>query len=589
MNVKTDTFFEAFLDWLSGESHITEIQKKNLRAQAHSSSTMLIAFMLEHNWLDNKETEHMVKEVAGMELIWQDIPAIDREFVRKYPFRRFLHYRAVPLALKGEKLLVLMDAFPDNRITTHLQDLSGHSITPVITESARLDPVLFELAMLRNIDDIRRLYVHKPWIARLSFSPSLIPAAGEEIHFNFDVYDSEDDASDDALNLQGMTMIFPFIRKAVEYRKPVLIGRNYIELKHDAAHLPISRSTLWSLKHAISALMRSESFKNHHHLWMGRVFARSSRVLIIKLNGRFHKMTVTVKERISYCNYLRWLARLSFVETVPPHTARQAYRIPSDVQTDTSFLKPLNNLLRSAIVKRGVVYITGYSENEYVRLPFGIGHTYQYSHSGLAGKDESKSIRPSEILLLKEEHTEIINESFSKDLSGRLIFLLQAFASLAKRVGSPIKGKGECSRIPLKWQDRNFLARLQLSNSEVFGELPEMHPEPGLLPSLVDRAFQEKASAIHFHPSEKTVSVKFRIEGTLREVAQIERTTLRFLQEQLRGLCEKLHTSSTDECSSDFALTREGKEHTIAFSIIETCHGPCIVLKMPLYGSSESE
>jgi hypothetical protein len=101
---RLETYFYDFLDWLHSEHHITDIQRQNLQWHADRSPIWLIRFLIDYMWIEHNEAARIVKDVTGMELCWNENPAVDWRLLTNYPCRGFLKKRAVPLSVEGKNM-----------------------------------------------------------------------------------------------------------------------------------------------------------------------------------------------------------------------------------------------------------------------------------------------------------------------------------------------------------------------------------------------------------------------------------------------------------------------------------------------------
>jgi hypothetical protein len=481
-----------------------------------------------------------------------------------------------------------MDHFPDNETIISLQQISGCEVVSVIAQAPQVASMLVKLKLQEEVDEKIKPPVKKPWKFRLTSSPPFVPLAGEEIHFNVDEYNGGEEAADDEMSMHGLSIIFPFIKKAIEYRKPVLIGEHYIEIQECQGSfncIDVSSRDFWNLKYAVFNLAMKETFMHSGLLDKIRAASTGCRVIHIKLNNQYHKLKIEMRERIPgwYGPLVlgNWIARVSFIEQVPPAPGGTAYVIPADSSSDSSYLKPLNNLLRTAVMKRGVVYIYGQTpEPEYGCSDEFLSLRKSNGISSYAGSINGLSVVPETVAIMRDDHEEIFIEEYKSCFPGKMALLIKGLTSIARKAGRRLKGNGEHWCVPVKWRDRAFLAKFELCSAEASCEPQEIPPEPGVLSGILDCAFRRNVKVIHVHPQEKQAVIMLRVDGKLERLQCISRESFCLLVSRVRGLCREPLPPEDTLQEGEMVIRREGRECSIGVSIIPTVLGESIVLEL---------
>ena len=101
-----------------------------------------------------------------------------------------------------------------------------------------------------------------------------------------------------------------------------------------------------------------------------------------------------------------------------------------------------------------------------------------------------------------------------------------------------------------------------------------------MLNALLTQAAKDGASDIHIEPYERSSSVRFRVDGTLREVVQPNRALHAALISRLKIMAELDIAERRLPQDGRIRLRVQGKEIDLRISILPTSHGEKIVIRL---------
>jgi len=110
-------------------------------------------------------------------------------------------------------------------------------------------------------------------------------------------------------------------------------------------------------------------------------------------------------------------------------------------------------------------------------------------------------------------------------------------------------------------------------------------PESQILRFLLAQAIRDRAADIHFEPLADRLRVRFRIEGSLREVNQLPRDMAAAVAARIRALAGM----RADDRQGQLVVRDESREATFDVSAVPTLHGEKIVLRVLEHQSSAPE
>jgi general secretion pathway protein E len=170
------------------------------------------------------------------------------------------------------------------------------------------------------------------------------------------------------------------------------------------------------------------------------------------------------------------------------------------------------------------------------------------------------------------------------------VFEREAQASLAQRIAVAYAG-GESSAAAVVGEVESAvdLSRLMQDLPAVEDLLEAANDAPiiRMLNALLTQAAKDGASDIHIEPYERNSSVRFRVDGTLREVVQPNRALHAALISRLKIMAELDIAEKRLPQDGRISLRIGGRAIDVRVSTLPSAHGERAVLRLPDKGESK--
>jgi len=262
-------------------------------------------------------------------------------------------------------------------------------------------------------------------------------------------------------------------------------------------------------------------------------------------------------------------------------------RLITQQQLDTVLTAQQKNGQRLGKILVGLGYITEKSLVEILEIQLGI------THVDIAGAGITKELTASIPAALAERYQVIPVKKSGRKLTLAMVDPTNFFAINDVRMASGcdiepvIAGEREIMLAISQFYGVDKLVekavnQLKPAGSAVIAEIQTADDAPiiGIVNSLFTQAVRERASDIHLEPQEKTLRVRFRIDGILREVTSLTRDIQAAIVSRIKiasGLDIAERRLPQD---GRINITEAGRDIDIRVSILPTVRGEKVVMRI---------
>lgn len=108
----------------------------------------------------------------------------------------------------------------------------------------------------------------------------------------------------------------------------------------------------------------------------------------------------------------------------------------------------------------------------------------------------------------------------------------------------------------------------------------ENSPIVQLVNKLIEQAVRERASDIHIEPFERTIRVRYRIDGALREIIQYDVSMLNAITARIKIMSNMDISEKRKPQDGRITIMVDGREYDIRVSNLPTCYGEKCVMRI---------
>ena len=213
--------------------------------------------------------------------------------------------------------------------------------------------------------------------------------------------------------------------------------------------------------------------------------------------------------------------------------------------------------------------------NERMRIPFGFARRHGIVVSDDSGDTIEVLLRPNVTPAAIAEARRVLN----RELRFRVAQDDEFEAALARRYQTESGGAAQAMEDIGDDLDLHKLAE-EIPHTEDLLEAEDDAPIIKLINALLSEAIKENASDIHVETFEKTLVVRFRIDGVLREVLQPDRRMAPLLVSRIKVMARLDIAEKRVPQDGRIALKLGGRAVDVRVSTLPSSHGERVVMRL---------